>query len=109
MKKLNYDEVQARADLAYSIAQEINPSAKREYSFDKFDKRCCNGLTLYDCSARSKSISEELRTAGDIDGANCASQIPLFVYAILNREEAIECIHRFLETEIGSKLKEVEG
>ena len=92
---MTYKEIEARAQRAEKLVFAINPAAKKEYTFDKFDKKYINGFHLDDVRDICDKIGSELKKAGRIAEARTAHEIPLFVFAMLKHDDVLRFIQEW--------------
>lgn len=81
-----------RKSLALDIVYDINPDAQLTGTTNEFGKKLYNNLSLDDCRARCAAVDKEFAQDGNEEAAKVVHEIPLFVFAMLSKEEIKEFV-----------------
>lgn len=92
---MTYKEIEAKAQIAEALVYTIDPTARKEYTFDKFGKKYINGFHLDDVRGICDKIGNELKKAGRVAEAKTAHEIPLFVFSMLKHDDVLRFIREW--------------
>lgn len=89
-------EIKIRKRIALEIAYSINPKAPLSSSTNQFGKKLYNGLSLDDCRTLCAAADEAFVREGNVEAAKAVHEVPLFVFAMLTKEEIKEFVSAWM-------------